>query len=268
MVAGCGDADVLADECMYESLRSSKSIVIFSNEMGRDLFNQTIIKALCQSGKLLSILDKPEEYNLLIVDVVEKNSHGPGCGRDALEAFAFDYEQMEQERKDRMAGIQEAFTARVQAAIANRSLWPHLQDMEMTEKITQKEQDFYRGKIETVASKLKYFDAYPVTFCGLRNLNVRQVRDVMMNDAISKSKFSLRQLMEMTSVPALIDKFREILIEGSVSVRDELKNRLESISMDLVSMEEDISAGHPGLCKGLQDCSAMERKGNGLNLAR
>ena len=84
---------------MYESLRSSKSLVIFSNEMGRDLFNKNIVAALCQSGKLLSVLDRPDEYNLMFVDVVERNSIGPGCGRDALDTFASEYVKMQKDKR-------------------------------------------------------------------------------------------------------------------------------------------------------------------------
>ena len=135
LALGCGNAEALTDECMYESLRSSKSLVIFSNEMGRDLFNKNIVAALCQSGKLLSVLDRPDEYNLMFVDVVERNSNGPGCGRDALDTFASEYVKMQKDRGERIVGIQQAFATRVEAAISNRSLWPHLQDLKMTKKI-------------------------------------------------------------------------------------------------------------------------------------
>ena len=214
LALGCGDAEALTDECMYESLRSSKSLVIFSNEMGRDLFNKNIVAALCQSGKLLSVLDRPDEYNLMFVDVVERNSIGPGCGRDALDTFASEYVKMQKDRGERIVGIQQAFATRVETAISNRSLWPHLGDLKMTEKISHNEQELYRAKIPSVSSRLKYFDVYPITFCGLRNLNFRQLRELILDDNIMVEDINFRLLMEMTSIPSLIDKFREILWKG------------------------------------------------------
>ena len=238
--SGCGDTEAVTDECMHDSLRSSKSLLVFSSEMGRSVFNKSIVAALCQSGKLQSVLDSPDEYNLIFVDVVEKGAGERGCGREAIEAWATDMEAMEKEREERAQGIKEAFKAQVEDAIFTRSLWPHLGETNMTESIGRTQQDFYRSKIPSVTERLKYFDVYPVTFCGLRNINSRQTHELLLDDSVNSDLFNL---MDLTSVPKLIDTFREILIEGSVSVRRTLTTRLQTIIEDLSAIEAVIDSG-------------------------
>ena len=124
---------------MHESLRSSKSIVKFSNEMGRDVFNKSLIKSLCDSGKLLSILERPNDYNLMVVDIAEKCPRCFGAGRADLQAT--NIKQITKDREERFDGIKSAFPAHVEDVIDNLSLWLHLADLQMMDKITQNEQD-------------------------------------------------------------------------------------------------------------------------------
>ena len=81
-----------------------------------------------------------------------------------------------------------------------------------------------------------------ITFCGLRNLEFRQILDIMLDDSIMVDDMTYTKVMERTSIPSLIDKFREILIEGTISMKDTLKKRLQTLSEDLDSMEKLVTS--------------------------
>ena len=68
----------------------------------------------CQSEKLKSVMDSPDEYNLIFVDVVEQCAGEHGCCSEAIEAWATDMGAMEKEREEQAQGIEEAFKAQVE----------------------------------------------------------------------------------------------------------------------------------------------------------
>ena len=68
----------------------------------------------CQSEKLQSVLDSPDEYDLIFVGVVEQCAGEHGCCRGAIEFWTTDMGAMEKEREEQPQGIEEAFKAQVE----------------------------------------------------------------------------------------------------------------------------------------------------------